>query len=447
VFSGGSVAQFTVFGDGDEVMQVLQLLFLGHIGSESTLSAKPLHRTYLPPAKIVTVHRILVWAALLVSLRPLMADTAVVLPLFNYTKSSSLDWIGESVAKRVRESLASEGLLLASREDRTEVYHRLSIRPNVVLTRATIFKIGQSLDASQVVFGQFELTPAAGTDPQAALHGTLRLTGFLIDLKHMRLGPTFTAEGPMTDLSVLQTRVAWLVLHYLSPKLPITEAEFMRALPPVRVDALESYIRGLLSSSDDVKIKLFTQATKIDDHYSEPAFQLGRLYFRKKAYRDSSLWFSKVASTDSHYMEAMFFLGLCRFYQGDYESAIKQFQTVADSVPLNEVFNNLGAAESRLDKPDATDSFKKALEGDEADPDYWFNVGLMLWKQGKFAEAKEKFTAVLERNPQDQEASDMLGRSMRLEGAKASTPSPKERVKSTFEQAMFLQLKAALKEK
>ena len=56
-------------------------------------------------------------------------------------------------------------------------------------------------------------------------------------------------------------------------------------------------------------------------------------------------------------------------------------------------------------------------------------MGLVLWKQGQFAAAKEKFTAVLERNPQDQEASDMLGRSTRMEGAKANVPSPKERVK------------------
>jgi Tfp pilus assembly protein PilF len=379
------------------------------------------------------------------------------LPLFNYTKSPSLDWIGESIAERVRESLASEGVLLASREERTEVYRRLSIRPTAILTRATIVKIGQSLDASQIIFGQYELTPAASptsaaaapaaVDPGAALHGTLRLTGFVIDLKHLRLGPTFTAEGPMTDLSVLQTKLAWLVLHYLAQNTSISEAEFMRTRPPVRVDALESYIRGLLAPSDDAKIKLLTQATKIDDHYSEPAFQLGRLYFGRKQYRDSSLWFAKVASTDSHYMEAMFFLGLCRFYQGDYESAVKQFTSVSQAVPLNEVYNDLGAAQSRLDKPDALDNFRKALDGDNADPDYWFNVGLMLWKQGQFAAAKEKFIAVLERNPQDQEASDMLGRVTRNEGPKASAASPKERMKVTFEETAFLQLKAELKQK
>jgi len=143
----------------------------------------------------------------------------------------------------------------------------------------------------------------------------------------------------------------------------------------------------------------------------------------------------------------MFFLGLCRFYQGDYESAIKQFQTVAGSYPLNEVYNDLGAAQARLDKPEALDSFKKALEGDEADPDYWFNVGLIVWKKGQFDEAKRMFSAVLERNPQDQEANDMLARSTRGEGAKANVASPKERVKSTIDIATFLQLKAALKQK
>lgn len=409
-----------------------------------------------PQGKLVAVHRILVWAVLFLSLRPLMADNAAVLPFFNYTKSANLDWIGESVAERIRESLASEGLLLSSREDRTEVYRRLAISPTAILTRATVFKIGQSLDASQVIFGQYELTPAASpagvgaaaaVDPNAALHSTLRLTGFIMGLKPLGLGPTFTAEGPMTDLSVVQTKVAWLVLHYLAPKLSITEAEFMRTRPPVRVDALESFIRGLLASTDEAKIKLFTQATQIDEHYSEPAFQLGRLYFAKKQYRDSSLWFGKVTSTDSHHMEAMFFLGLCRFYQGDYESAIKQFQTVAESVPLNEVYNNLAAAEARLDKPEALNNFSKALEGDNADPDYWFNVGLLLWKKGQFAAAKEKFTAVLERNPQDQEAADMLGRVTRDEGAKPTVASPKERVKVTFEETAFLQLKAALKKK
>jgi Tfp pilus assembly protein PilF len=395
------------------------------------------------------------------SLRPLVADSTAVLPLFNYTKSPSLDWIGESVAERIRESLASEGLLVITREARTEVYGRLSIRPNAILTRATIFKIGQSLDADQIVFGQYELTlapavasadaktsqPPAPIDSQAALHGTLRLTGFVIDRKHMRLGPTFTAEGPMTDLSVLQTKVAWLVSHYISPKLSISEEEFMHTRPPVRVDAIESYIRGLLAPSDDAKIKLFTQATKIDDHYSEPAFQLGRLYFTNKQYRDSSVWFSKVANSDSHYMEAMFFLGLCRFYQGDYESAIKQFQTVANAVPLNEVFNNLGAAQSRLDKPEAIENFKKAQEGDNADPDYWFNLGLMLWKKGEFASAKEKFTAVLERDPQDKEASDMMGRSMRSEGPKPNVVAPRERVKTSFNEIALLELKALLTQK
>ena len=43
------------------------------------------------------------------------------------------------------------------RPDRKEAYQRLSIRPYTVLTKASVVKIGQSLDAEQVIFGEFEL--------------------------------------------------------------------------------------------------------------------------------------------------------------------------------------------------------------------------------------------------------------------------------------------------
>jgi hypothetical protein len=77
------------------------------------------------------------------------ADTIAVIPLFNLNESKSpdLDWIGESVAETVHESLRSVGLLVLPREDREEVYHRLALRTGVVLTRASVIKIGQTLDA------------------------------------------------------------------------------------------------------------------------------------------------------------------------------------------------------------------------------------------------------------------------------------------------------------
>src|SRR5271154_250230 len=91
----------------------------------------------------------------------LRAETVLVLPFFNQSNSANVDWIGESIAENVRESLTAAGVLALDREDRLEAFRRLSLRTNAVLTRASIIKAGESLDAAEVVFGQYELAEAS----------------------------------------------------------------------------------------------------------------------------------------------------------------------------------------------------------------------------------------------------------------------------------------------
>ena len=92
-----------------------------------------------------------------------------------------------------------------------------------------------------------------------------------------------------------------------------------------------------------------------------------------------------------NYREATFLLGLSRYYLGEFGAAEQAFQIVAQQVPLNEVLNNLGAAQSRLNQPAAIENFRKALEGDRSDPVYHFNVGYALLQQGRFDEAARNF--------------------------------------------------------
>src|SRR6185312_4733336 len=67
-----------------------------------------------------------------------LADTVLVLPFHNGSASSNLNWIGESLAESVRESMAEEGVMVLGREDRVEAYRRLTLRPEAFLTRASI---------------------------------------------------------------------------------------------------------------------------------------------------------------------------------------------------------------------------------------------------------------------------------------------------------------------
>ena len=370
-------------------------------------------------------------------------DTVAILPFFNNSQKADLDWAGESVAETLRESLSAAGILALSREDRVEVYQRLSVRAGVPLTHATVLRIGESLDAAQIVFGGFELSPApAGS---VGTQGQLKLTANVLDRKRLRNGPTFTEAGALEQLSLLESRLAWQCLNYFLPKGNVNEATYLTTHPPVRIDAVESYVRGLLSAAPEQKLKLFLQAAKLDAQYSEPNFQLGRMAFAKKEYRVAQAWMEKVSPTDSHYHEARFVLGLCQYYSGDYDAAAQSLQQVASQVPLNEVFNDLGAAQLRKNRPESVENFRKALEGDESDPDYWFNLGYALWKTGKPLEAAADFQAVLDRSPDDARARELLERAKRGQGPQTGESLNEERIKKTFEETTFLQLQAELK--
>src|SRR5947207_474717 len=146
-------------------------------------------------------------AVLVLCTGAMRAETALVLPFFNHANSANLDWIGESIAESVRDALASEGLLVLDREDRLQAFRRLSLRPGAELTHASVLKIGESLDAGQVIYGYYEMAAA----------GSLRITARILDLKHTRQGREFSEVGALEDLGTLQTHLGWQTLTALTP--------------------------------------------------------------------------------------------------------------------------------------------------------------------------------------------------------------------------------------
>jgi len=373
----------------------------------------------------------------------LRADTYLVLPFFNLSKSSNLNWIGESLAETLRETLSSEGLIALDRDDCVEGYRRLAIRPYSLLTTASVVKLGETVDAEQVLFGSFDFKAA---DASAKNRGTLQISARVLDLKHVKQGPELKEVGALEDLAALQGQLAWELLRYLKKEGAPSEAEFRERHPAVRVDAIENYVRGLLAVNPEDEYRFFAQAARLDAHYSQPRFQLGRLMWKRKEYKAAGDWFQQVAQADVHYHEANFFLGLCRYYTGDFAAAQSTFESVARVVPLSEVYNNLGAAESRSNLPEALANFRKALEGDKSDPAYQFNVGYALWKQGDFQSAMEHFRAVLQHDPDDEQANLLLARCTSRSGSRPGDARSEglERLKTNYEENAYLQLKALL---
>jgi tetratricopeptide (TPR) repeat protein len=382
---------------------------------------------------------------LLVCAGALRAETALLLPFFNESKAPNLDWIGESLAESVGDTLASQGVLVIGRDDRIEAYRRLSLRPGAVLTHASILKIGVSLDASKVIYGSYEVVPAEPGAP--ASKGSLRITARVLDVKGSRQGGQFNELGALEDLGRLQIHLGWQTLKALAPKTTPGESEFMAARPRVRLDAVESYVRGLLAASTEQRHRYFTQSARLDEHYSQPCFQLGKAYWEQKDYRVAAGWLERVDPTDPHYLEAQFFLALCKYLGGDLTAAEQSFQRVVIAVPLNEAFNDLGVVQAqRGDYTGAAANFRKALEGDDADPDYHFNLGCVLWRAGQYAPAADSFRAALARKSDDPEATEMLGRALKQQALRPGEmrQETRPRMKTNYEESAYRQLQAEL---
>jgi tetratricopeptide (TPR) repeat protein len=360
---------------------------------------------------------------------------------------ATLDWIGESIAGTLREAAGARGLPTLEGSELETAFGRLKLKERTFLTDASILKIGESVDAEQIVAGTFEYTPpASGTNPRPS-SGSLRIAARVYDRRRMRQSSEFTENGALVDLPTLEAHLAWRALSIISPGAAGPEQDFHSLRPTIRLDAEENYTRGLLATSPVTKERYFLQAARLDPRFSHPAYQLGQLHYTRKEYKQAAEWLEKVGSGDVHYREANFLLGLARYRSGDFSGAQKAYQMIAATVPLSSVLNNLAAAESRRNLPQALDDFRKALEGDPGDSDYLFNVGYSLWRKGEFAGAADKFRSVLERVRDDEMATLLLGRCLRRQGFNPLADTQLagvERLKSNYEERAWRQLKSLL---
>lgn len=380
----------------------------------------------------------------------LFAEDIAVLPFANASSSlpnpAGVDWIGESIAENLRATFSTRGLITLERDRIAEAYRRLQLRERTELTEGSILKLGEALDAEHIVHGTFSYTAAASG---AASKGSLRIQARVSDRRRLRQSPVFEETGAVEDLATLEAHLAWRALIAVAPDQAPAESEFRSLRMPVLLDVLENYIRGLMAAAPEQKEKFFAQAARLDPDYSPPAFELGKIHFERKEYREAAEWLEHVGPAENHYREASFLLGISRYQAGDFEAAHKAFLMISAKVPISAVWNNLGAAESRQNLPQSVDTFRKALDQDPSDPDYHFNLGYALFKKGDFAAAADRFREVLDRDPGDQMATLLLGRCLKKQGLRAATPSDArlqalERLKYTYEERVYFQLKSIL---
>ncbi len=371
----------------------------------------------------------------------------LVVPFDNQSSAPGLEWIGEAFPEILSQRMASSQLYVINREDRSYAFDHSGIPQTVLPSRATIYRIAEQMDADYVVMGSYTFDGS-----------TFTAKAQLLDMKKLHLNVPVDSSGPLTNLIDLQTMLAWELLQQMPVHPAMTRDQFIKAFPPVHLDAFENYIRGTLATSYPQKVHYFHDAVKLNPSYTVAMLQLGKTYFENHEYESASLWFARIPKTDSASGEATFLLGMSEFYRGNFDKAFAAFSYLSNRVPLTELYNNMGVVEARRGRrASAVEYFSKALNADPNDADYRFNLAVALFKNGDAAAASRQLKDELQERPTDSEARtllDMITRGVPPPAA-ATSPSvsagnallpttqprlPMERIKRNYDEASYRQI-------
>jgi len=325
----------------------------------------------------------------------------LVFPFENTGAKPSLDWIGEGLEELTIERLSAAGQQVFSHAGRLIEMDHYGLPSSAKLSRATMLRIAQEMDADFVVFGSF-----------ASDDGDLTVNMRVLRVSPIALLPEVSERGPLSSFMDLHAKLVWRMLRTCGPSYPLNLADFQKLQRPLSLGAFEQYIRGLLANEDETRLRDLKEAARLEPEWPDPAFALGDLYFQRNDCASALPWFAKIPPTHARRVEAVFSVGVCRLRLGQPDKAEEAFTSLQEDIHRNlvsgadlpEILNNLALAHARQNNLEtAMTALGRARDLDPDEDDYPFNLGLLALQQKSLAIAATHFGEAVEREPDNPE--------------------------------------------
>jgi tetratricopeptide (TPR) repeat protein len=348
----------------------------------------------------------------------------LVFPCENAGASPRIDWIGEGLEELTIQRLSAAGQQVYSHAGRLNEMDVYGLPSSAKLSRATMLHIAEELDADYVIFGSFT------SDGQ-----NLSVEARLLRVSPVALLPPVKESGSLGSLMDLHNRLLWRLLRTADPSFPLSLADFSKLQRPLSLAAFEQYIRGLLASDDDARLRALKEAARLEPTWPDPDFVIGEIYFQRNDCTSALPWFSKVPPGHPQSVEAIFATGVCRLRQGQPERAEEVFASLQDDLHRNlvsgadlpEILNNLGIARARqVNLPAALTVISRAGDIDPDEDDYPFNLGLLALQERDYARAAVHFEEAVKREPENPEDRAFLIYSLDKQNKKAEATAARE---------------------
>ena len=341
-----------------------------------------------------------------------------------------MDWLSEGLEELTIQRLSAAREQVYSHEGRAVELERSGLPRSSKLSRATMLHVAEDLDADFVVFGRFT---ANGT--------SLTIESQILKVSPAHLLPVLRETGTLDSLMDLHANLVWRMLSANDRSYALSLADFMKLQRPLRLDAFEHYVRGLLASEDDARLRELREAARLEPEWPEPDFALGEVYFARRDCDSALPWYARVPRTHDRHVEAVFATAVCQLLLGRPDHAEELLTSLQETMKNNGVFgadlpeilNDLAIARARQGKTAAAQTdFRRAAELEPGEDDYSFNLGLLALQTNDPASAAEYFREAAEREPDNAEDRALLILSLEKAGKKAEADQERESANETF---------------
>ncbi len=325
-------------------------------------------------------------------------QSLLILPFENRREDPQLEWVGDAVPELLAESLNSPGRYVIRREEWVNAAERMGLPSSSHFSRGTMVKLGEELDADQLILGEFE-----------GKQGIIRIAAKILNFRNLSLSGAMTASGPMEKLGAVGTNLARQLARQMDSTSEQSGEGFARSQEPIPLAAFENLARSFRSSSATEQVKFLREALRAAPRYLPAVFHFALAMFHQKELSAAIAGFGKIPPEDRRYAEANFYLGLSYLGLNEPEKAQAALLNAVQRAVVAAVFNNLAVAAARLaDGKKAEEYLSRARELDASNSEVFFNTGLNAWRAGNAAEAARWLRAVVQENPQDVLAQRLL---------------------------------------
>src|SRR5262249_50891004 len=154
--------------------------------------------------------------------RAAVGDTLVVMPFENRSQMGDYNWIRESFAILLAETLDVPGIAVLNTDERNLAFDKLRLSPSDLLTRAAMIRVATTAQSNLALIGEFDI----GGEKE---NTTIAITARLIETREGRLvgNKAFNFSGPLSDLQQMQGQLAWNILYERNPSLPYSKDQLI----------------------------------------------------------------------------------------------------------------------------------------------------------------------------------------------------------------------------